>query len=124
MGSAKLEHLVFHKRKVRRNDKLESPAVRSVHFLRLQDDLTDQREIQQGLSPLELDFERWGRRSKNQIQGLLGGFRRHVERKLVVALARDLTIRTGVLAPQRNHEYMKARKVGQSSQLRSYLQGE
>src|SRR5262245_26224093 len=86
------------------------------------DYMRHEREIQQRLSTLELDLDRWRRRSKDHLQRSVRRFDRHIESETVVALTRDLTIRTRVLAAERNYEQVETREIGQAAQLRSRLQ--
>src|SRR5262245_49293353 len=77
------------------------------------DNLLDEAEVQKGLAALKLDLDLWGWRPEDELERLRCRLRRHVESTLVGALPRNLAVRAGVLATQRDHEHVERCEAGQ-----------
>src|SRR6185312_10147786 len=97
---AEREDLVSQAREIRGDDEGEVFAVCAVQRLRPFDYEADELEVQEWFPALELDLQVPGRTPKREREGAFGVVATHVERGLVLSLARDLAVVTRVIAPE------------------------
>src|SRR4051794_37156819 len=116
MLSAEVEHLVIQQGQVRCDHELKLLPEGNRPLLRGQDNPSDEFEVQERLASLKLDLDQRSRCRQGNIQRLRGRGLVHVVADAVLALARDLAIRAGMLAPQRDNEQVERRGCSQKTQ--------
>ena len=110
-GVTENQNFVSEIDQVRGDDELDFFFENQVQLLRLGDYIFDEVEVEQGFSPLELNFDVFIGCLEHPLQGLVSVLPGHIEGSDVRILPRDLAVLARVVAAEGDHKDMQPGEI-------------